>query len=75
MTATSAVSNLIREGKSRQLRNVIATSSRDGMQLLEQSLSRLVSEGLVDLEVAKRISVYPDEIVQRPVLPVANAVR
>ncbi|MEI2686600.1 MAG: PilT/PilU family type 4a pilus ATPase [Cypionkella sp.] len=66
LTGSSAVSNLIREGKSRQLRNVIATSSRDGMQLLEQSLSRLVSEGLVSLEDAKAISMYPDEIVQRP---------
>ncbi len=75
MTSTSAVSNLIREGKSRQLRNVIATSTRDGMQLLEQSLSRLVSDGLVDLEEAKRISVYPDEIVQRPTIPQMAPVR
>jgi twitching motility protein PilT len=75
LTATSAVSNLIREAKSRQLRNVIATSSREGMQLLEQSLTRLVSEGLVTLEDAKAISVYPDEIVQRPVGIAANGVR
>ena len=35
LIGTSAVSNLIREGKIRQIRNVLATGARDGMQVME----------------------------------------
>lgn len=66
MTGSPAVSNLIREGHTRQIRNVIATSTKDGMQLLEQSLSSLVTSGTVELDEAKSISMYPDEIANRP---------
>jgi twitching motility protein PilT len=45
MTGSPAISNLIREGQVRQIRNVMTTSSRDGMRLLESSLSGLVSDG------------------------------
>ena len=38
LMGTTAVSNLIREGKVRQLRNVMATGQRDGMSVLEHSL-------------------------------------
>ncbi|MEZ5373536.1 MAG: hypothetical protein R2704_12540 [Microthrixaceae bacterium] len=34
MTGSPAISNLIREGQVRQIRNVMTTSSREGMQLL-----------------------------------------
>lgn len=57
-----AVRNLIREGKSRQLRNVVATGAGDGMQTIEMDLARLVSAGLVSMEVAQSISAYPGEI-------------
>ncbi len=42
LTATFAVRNLIREGKSSQLRNVVSTAGKHGMQTLESSLSQLV---------------------------------
>src|SRR5438552_8626207 len=48
MMATPAVRNLIRENKAGQLRNVIATSSKDGMFTLETALSALVESGMVD---------------------------
>ncbi|MEO7981198.1 MAG: hypothetical protein ABI807_09945, partial [Sporichthyaceae bacterium] len=45
LVATQAVRNMIREGKTRQLRSVLSTGSREGMQTLEQSLSGLVQGG------------------------------
>ncbi len=62
LMANEAVRNLVREGKSRQLRNVVATGGSDGMQTLEMDLARLVASGLVTMEVAQSISAYPGEI-------------
>jgi twitching motility protein PilT len=62
LMGTDAVHNLLREGKSRQLRNVMATGVNEGMQTIEMDLARLVSAGLITLETARSISAYPDEI-------------
>jgi twitching motility protein PilT len=62
LIGTEAVRNLVREGKSRQLRNVVATGGPDGMQTIEMDLARLVSSGLVTMEMAQSISAYPGEI-------------
>jgi twitching motility protein PilT len=64
LTATFAVRNLIREGKSSQVRNVVSTGSKHGMQTLESDLSRLVAAGKVDYEDAVTRSLYPDEITR-----------
>ena len=45
LIANNAMRNLIREGKTHQIRNVIATSVKDGMRTLEASLSELVADG------------------------------
>ena len=63
LLATPAVRNLIREGKTRQLRNVLATASREGMQTLEQSLTALVAAGTVDHQTAIGASLYPREVL------------
>jgi twitching motility protein PilT len=62
LMGNEAVKNLIREGKSRQLRNVVATGGPDGMQTIEMDLARLVTSGLVTMEMAQSISAYPSEI-------------
>ncbi len=62
LIGTSAVANLIREGKVRQMRNIISTSQRDGMCVLEQSLSRLVQSGLISMESALEATVHPEDI-------------
>ncbi|MGB6057058.1 MAG: type IV pilus twitching motility protein PilT [Microthrixaceae bacterium] len=62
LVGTAAVTNLIREGKIRQLRNLVASGTRDGMFVLEQSLATLVSHGIITLEDAQAVSVYPDDI-------------
>lgn len=62
LVATSGVRGLVREGKTAQIRNVVATGQRDGMQTLEASLSALVRSGAVTLEDALARSLYPQEI-------------
>jgi len=49
---TPAIANLIRENKVEQIKNVLQTSVRMGMQTFEQDLKRLVKEGLISQETA-----------------------
>ncbi len=64
LTGTDAIHNLIRDGRTRQLRNVIATSQRDGMQTLEAYLNSLVERGLISYEDAISRSTHPQEIAK-----------
>jgi twitching motility protein PilT len=66
LIGTPAVRNLIKEGKTHQLRNSLVTGTRDGMVTLEQSLSALVQNGVVTYEDAVARSLYPKEIEARP---------
>ena len=68
LVGTPAVRNLIREGKTRQLRNLVATGQRDGMQTIESCLSDLVGQGLVAYEDAVLLTLHP-EAIKRPVVP------
>jgi twitching motility protein PilT len=65
LIATHAVRNVVREGRSSQLRNQIATGAKDGMQTLETSLSQRVAAGVIDHEEAVSRSMHPGEI-ERP---------
>lgn len=56
LIATDAVRNMIREGKTHQLRNVISTSRQIGMQTLEAHLSDLVARREITLETAKAVT-------------------
>ena len=62
LMGTQAVCNLIREGKVRQIRNMIATGSKDGMCVLEQSLGHLVANHVISYEDAVSASVHPEDI-------------
>ncbi|TMC25673.1 MAG: type IV pilus twitching motility protein PilT [Chloroflexi bacterium] len=59
---TIAVQNLIKEGKTRQLRNVLETGIKDGMNTMERSLGELVKAGLVDFGAAAARAQHPDEL-------------
>lgn len=52
MMNTSAVRNMIREGKEHQLYSVIQTSKAQGMQTMDSALSALVVAGKISREVA-----------------------
>jgi twitching motility protein PilT len=62
LIANSAVHNLVREGKSRQLRNSLTTGQLDGMQTLEMSLSHLVHQGVVSYAEAVSHALVPKEV-------------
>lgn len=62
LLGTPAVRNLIREGKSHQIDNVIQTSGALGMTTLDSSLASWVRSGVIDIEVAKTYSLRPDEL-------------
>ena len=59
---TLAVQNLIKEGKTRQLRNVLETGAKDGMNTMERSLGELVRSGMVDFAAAAARSQHPEEL-------------
>ena len=60
MLGTPAIRNLIKEGKSNQLRNVVATGSSFGMYTLEADLRRLVREGVISMETATAETIHPE---------------
>ena len=62
MVANEAIRNLVREGKSRQMRNMIATGAAEGMQTIEMDRARIVAAGLIALETAMLSSQYPKEV-------------
>ncbi|HEX6351483.1 type IV pilus twitching motility protein PilT [Actinophytocola sp.] len=66
LVANSAVRNLIKEGKTHQLRNSLVTGQREGMLTLEHSLSALVQAGIVSYEDAVARSLYPRDVEARP---------
>lgn len=48
---TPAIGNLIRENKVEQIKNVLQTSLKMGMQTLEQDLKHLVKDGIISEEI------------------------
>jgi len=62
MAATTAIRNLIREGKTYQMRNAIQTGSQYGMTTLNQSLFALCRSGTISEEVALARSVDVEEL-------------
>lgn len=62
MLASDAIKNLIRDGKSHMIDNIISTGANLGMTSIERSLANLVNAGLVDIADASRYSMKPDEL-------------
>jgi twitching motility protein PilT len=64
LIATNAVRNLIREGRSNQLSNVMFTNSKEGMQTLESGLAGLIKAGSITYEDALMVSAHPKELAR-----------
>jgi twitching motility protein PilT len=64
MFNTPAIANLIREGKTHQIDNIIRTGADIGMIYLERSLVSLVREGVISAQKAQEYAVYPEEVVR-----------
>jgi twitching motility protein PilT len=64
LIANHPVRNIIREGKTHQLPNLITTNQAEGMCSLESSLADLVAANVVDYEEALTISSHPKELTR-----------
>jgi len=73
LIATNPVRNLIREGRSNQLLNVMTTNQKEGMRTLEISLAELIIAGTVTYEDALDVSAHPKELARA--LEQANGTR
>jgi twitching motility protein PilT len=62
LVANHPVRNLVREGKSNQLLNVMATNQNEGMQTLESNLASLIGDSIISYEDALEVSVHPKEL-------------
>jgi len=52
LVANDAIANLVREGKGHQINSMIQSGQKEGMQLLDAHLARLVRSGMVTKEAA-----------------------
>jgi twitching motility protein PilT len=59
LVASSAIRNLIREGKTHQMPSVLQSSASEGMQTLDQALKVLVQQGKVVPQVAMAVASNP----------------
>lgn len=62
MVANEAVRNMIREGKSHMLDNIISTNASLGMTTLERSLAELVLNNQVDVNDAFKMTMRQEEL-------------
>jgi twitching motility protein PilT len=60
MTGTTAIRNLIREGKIHQIPGTMQVSQKDGMQTMDMALVDLAARGLVTQEEAQSRSMTPN---------------
>ena len=60
MIGTPAIRNLIREGKIAQMYSAIQTGTKDGMQTLDQTLTKLVSERKITPAEARSKAKSPE---------------
>jgi twitching motility protein PilT len=73
LIVTSAVSNLIREGKTNQLRNAMTIGLAHGHKTLEMSLNELVAWGVITMETATEVAFIPHEVDPNRVSPLLSA--
>jgi twitching motility protein PilT len=64
LIATNPVRNLIREGRSNQLLNIMTTNQKEGMRTLETSLAELIASGTITYEDALDVSAHPKELAR-----------
>lgn len=61
MLNTPAIANLIRENKVPQIKSVLQTSAKDGMNSLDQDLKRLYQQGVITEKTARAYMHHPEE--------------
>jgi twitching motility protein PilT len=64
LIATSPVRNLIREGRSNQLSNVMFTNTKEMMMTLESNLATMIVDGVITYEDAMSVTAHPKELIR-----------
>jgi len=62
LVATSAVRNLVREGKTYQIYSAMQAGGKYGMVTMDQSLAQLVNKGVIDVRVAEERCANPQDL-------------
>ncbi|MGA3150692.1 MAG: type IV pilus twitching motility protein PilT [Candidatus Saccharimonadales bacterium] len=62
LVATSAVRNIVREGKNYQLEAVIQTGAQYGMQSMDRTLVNLIHNGIISYDEARNYAVDVEEL-------------
>lgn len=73
MIATSAIRNLIREGKTYQIVSEIQTGARYGMRLLDEHLRELYEQGIISYDAMMQAAYEPKELADKVVRTVGMA--
>jgi twitching motility protein PilT len=71
LIANNAVRALIRDGKTHQIRNILAAGRNEGMCTLEGYMNELMAQGIISYEDALSRSMYPREL--KPPVPQRHA--
>ncbi len=64
LTGTSAVSSIVRDGKTHLIDSVIQTSKDKGMISIDSSLANLVTSGNISLEMGKSYALHQDDFLR-----------
>lgn len=62
LMATPAVRNIVRDGKSHQLDQVIQTGASEGMQSMDRNLVNLIQAGQISIDEARNFAVDNDNL-------------
>ena len=65
MHMNSAIKSMIRDSKSHQIDNAIASGGSEGMITMDQSLLNLCTQGLIDKDTALGYAVNPEQLKRR----------
>ncbi len=65
MISTSAIKNLVREGKTHQIQSIIQTSKESGMQTMDVSIVNAFKNGLISKDEALKFCVDYDETARQ----------
>ena len=62
MMITTAIRNLIRDGKTPQMASFLLSGAKDGSVTMDHSLANLARQGIIMPETALEVSEHPEDV-------------